>query len=220
MLNAIGCLVKDLDAPGERQGSLALFDSALPGRHGAVVDEPLDEVFRDLEQQAAGLARSQRDADLAELARAEYAEVELASRLHASPGCTLTLDLRGAGQVAGTLLRVGAGWCTVGAGQVPRATGPHRGAYVVRLGAVVALRGVSRRAVPPEARPVTARLGLGSVLREAAQQRPEVTVALTDGSRRAGSLARVGADFAELAEARGGPPLLVPFAGIAWVRQR
>ena len=45
-------------------------------------EERLLAVFDDLEQQAEGLALEARDAEVAELGRAEYAAVDVAARLH------------------------------------------------------------------------------------------------------------------------------------------
>ena len=49
-------------------------------------EERLLDLFDDLEQQADGLALAERDALVVEQSRAEYAEVDLASRLAASVG--------------------------------------------------------------------------------------------------------------------------------------
>jgi hypothetical protein len=66
---------------------------------------------------------------------------------------------------------------------------------------------------------LTARLGLGSVLRRIAGQRDGVVVVSADGERRSGSVGRVGADFLELAVTDGGVEV-VPFAGVVALRGR
>ena len=76
-------------------------------------ERALLELFDDLEQQAEGMALANRDAEVAELARAEYADVDLVSRLHASVDHPVELHVLGAGVVRGRLGRVGAGWCLV-----------------------------------------------------------------------------------------------------------
>ncbi|WP_238993193.1 hypothetical protein [Nocardioides caldifontis] len=172
-------------------------------------ERALLELFDDLEQQAEGLALAQRDADVAELARAEYSEVDLASRLHASVGHEVELTVLGAGPVRGRLGRVGAGWCLV----VNEGPGPDA---VVSLSALLGARGLSHGARPEPLRGVAARLGLGSVVRRLAEEGGRVTVVRTDGERRGGVLARVGADFLELAEE--GRLELVPFAAVAVLR--
>ena len=49
-------------------------------------ERELLDLFEDLEHQAEGLALTDRDAEVAELARSEYAEIDLAARVHASVG--------------------------------------------------------------------------------------------------------------------------------------
>jgi hypothetical protein len=177
-------------------------------------DERLGELFDDLEQQADGLALSQRDAEVAELARAEYAQVDLEARLHASLGRWLLLDVQGAGMLEGTLSRVGAGWCLLAReGQE----------WLVRLAATLSLRGLAERGAPARARPVTARLGLGSALRRVAEDRVDVVLQRVDGTVLRGRLVRVGVDFMDLAaggEAVGSPApvLAVPFQAVAALR--
>ncbi|MGZ6803539.1 MAG: hypothetical protein ACXVFU_10830 [Nocardioidaceae bacterium] len=176
-------------------------------------EERLLAVFDDLEQQAEGLALAERDAAVAELAAAEYAHVDLASRLHGSVGLPLTLDVTGHGAVAGVLARAGADWLLV---EDPAG----RGEWLVRLAAVTEVRGASPAARSVEARGPGARLGLGSALRGLAEERAEVRLARLDGSRLAGYVGRVGADFLELREprpdrAQAEGARLVPFAALA-----
>ncbi len=62
-----------------------------------------EEVFAlldDLEQQAEAMYAAERDADLADRSRAAYREVTLASRLMASVGEVLRLDITGVGGAA------------------------------------------------------------------------------------------------------------------------
>ncbi|HET6562790.1 MAG TPA: hypothetical protein VFG72_13005 [Marmoricola sp.] len=169
------------------------------------------DLFDDLEQQAEGLALVERDAAVAELGRAEYAEVELLSRLHASVGHPVHLHVQGLGMLRGRLDRVGTGWCLV-SGEPPA-----RPETVVRLGAVMSARGLSPRAVPEAVRGPLARLGLGSVLRGLAEEACPVVVALLDGDARRGVPGRVGADFVEVVTADGGAEV-VPFSAVAAVR--
>jgi hypothetical protein len=182
-------------------------------------DELLAGVFEDLEQQAEGLHLLERDAEVADRSRAEYAKVDLASRLHASAGDLVRLTVAGAGTLEGRLSRLGTDWCLLGTPQ-------HE--WVVRFAAVTSARGLSCRAVPEAGRPVTARLGLGSALRGLADAGGPTLVTRVDGSRTAGLLGRVGADFLEVAAsdrepgAEGGRTAqvqLVPFAHLAAVRR-
>ena len=174
-------------------------------------EQRLLDLFEDLEQQAEGAALSARDAEVAELARAEYAEVDLASRVHASVGHQVELTLCGV-VVRGRLARAGAGWCLVVADS-------HE--WVVRLDHLVAGRGLSSQAIPAALRSLTSRLGVGSVLRELAEERAPVTLVRSDGERRNGVLGRVGRDFLELST-EGGSVVgteVVPFSAVVAVRR-
>ena len=176
-------------------------------------EERLLGLFDDLEQQAEAMALTSRDAEVEELGRAEYSQVDLVSRLHASIGCTVQLTVRGTGSVRGRLAQVGSGWCLVG----PEGTAGHE--WVVGLAALTSARGLSSRAVPEPVRPVVGRLGLGSVLRGIAEEGEAVTVLSLDGDQRRGRVLRVGADFAELATEDGTTEVLA-FSGIAVLRRR
>lgn len=155
-------------------------------------EERILDLFEDLEQQAEGLALAERDALVAEQGRAEYAEVDLTARLHASLGTRLLLDVAGEGALDATLLRVGDGWCLLAAG---------RHEWIVVLSAISSVRGLVDRGVPSPARPLTARLGLASALRGVAEERDEVVLHRVDGALVRGPLGRVGADFVEVVAA-------------------
>lgn len=180
------------------------------------VDGSLRTLFEDLEQQAEGLALAERDAELAERGAAEYAEVTLEARLHASVGRAVSLTVAGAGALQGSVVRVAAGWFLLETATVPPSE------WVVVSTALRSVTGASERAVSREARSVTARLGLRSALRGLAESRREVTVHGLDGVVVRGRLGRVGADFVELFPSAdrpraGEPPVLLAFAGIAAV---
>ena len=76
-------------------------------------EERLLALFDDLEQQAEGLALAARDAEVAELGRAEYAHVDLTSRVHGSVRGRLALAVDGVGRMDVELVRAGADWCLV-----------------------------------------------------------------------------------------------------------
>ena len=168
------------------------MDNAL-GWHGGAVgwEERLLAVFDDLEQQAEGLALAARDTDVAELGRAEYAEVDLAGRLHASVGRVVQLELAGWGRRDVLLERVGRACALV--------REPWGGTVtVLNLDQLRGASGLDPGARPEELRRVTARLGLASALRHLADEVDRVAVVRVDGERRTGTLGRLGADFVEL----------------------
>lgn len=171
----------------------------------------------DLEQQAEAAYDAERAVELADRSRAEYHHVSLASRLMASVGAELVLDLRGTGPVSGVLERVGAGWCLLRGSAADRAQD-----WVVRTDAVLRVRGASDRSVPEVAWSPATRLGLGSALRRVADAGEPCVLRLVDGSRHEVLLRRVGADFVEVTagEAGAGRLELVPFAALAAVQRR
>jgi hypothetical protein len=180
-------------------------------------------LFDDLEQQAEGLALVERDAEVAELSRAEYAQVSLTARMHASTGCAVTLGVAGLGILAGTLARVGDGWCLMESRDGGRESLARE--WIVPFAAVSWAAALSERGLDEASRPVSARLGLGSAVRGVAAERAAVRAHLRDGSVLHGHPARVGADFLELASSdveeprgpgRGGRRRqVVPFAALA-----
>jgi len=173
-------------------------------------DERLFDLLDDLEGQAEALYAVEREAELADRSRAEYAAVTLASRLMASAGEEVAIDLAGVGRVAGTLQRVGTGWCLV------RASGSD---WLVLLDAVVSVAGASDRSVPEVAWSPLARLGTGAMLRRLADEAVPSVVHTRDGGRRLASLTRVGRDFVEGVD-DAGRGLLLPLATLAAVQSR
>jgi hypothetical protein len=172
-----------------------------------------EEVFAlldDLEQQAEAAYAAERDAELADRSRAAYREVTLASRLMASVGADVRLDVRGPGAVSGVLERVGEGWCLV--------AGPAQD-WVVHLAAVGSVTGAAERSVPEVAWSPVARLGLGSALRRIADAGERCVLHLVDGTAYDGTLRRIGADFAEVAVGED-RIVLVAFASLAAVQSR
>lgn len=174
-------------------------------------EEQLFALFDDLEQQADGAFAVERDLEVAERAHAEYAAVTAASRLMASVGAEVVLQVEGVGAVTGMLKRVAEGWCLVEGSSTQ---------WLVRTPAVLSARGLGRRSVPEAAWPVTAKLGLGSALRRVAEAGEECRVCLRDGTAYDVRLARVGADFVEATAGDTREPVLHLFGGIAAIQQR
>jgi hypothetical protein len=175
-------------------------------------EEELFALLDDLEQQAESLYDAERDLELADRSRAEYHQVTLASRLMASVGQELVLDLQGVGTVPGTLERIATGWGLL------RGTGQD---WVFRTGAVLRVLGASPRSVPEVAWSPVARLRMGSALRRVADAGERCVLHLLDGGRQDGILRRVGADFVEVSVGEGEARLeLVPFTALAAVQSR
>lgn len=172
-------------------------------------EEQVFSLLDDLEQQAEALYDAQRELDLADRSRSEYAQVTLASRLMASLDAEVGLEVRGVGRVTGTLQRVGAGWCLL------RSRGQD---YIIRGGAIGAVHDASSRSVPEVAWSPVTRLGLGSALRRLAEAGEACLIHLVDGRGHELVLTRVGQDFVEGAGAGG--DVLVPFVALAAVRSR
>ena len=169
----------------------------------------LFDVLDDLEHQAQARYALEREPEIADRGRAEYAAVTLASRLMASLDAEVALEVTGVGRVEGRLGRVAADWCLVhGVGQD----------WVVRSSAVTLARRVSDRSVPELAWSPVTRLGFGSALRRIAEAGHRCVLRLVDGSAHDVHLRRIGADFVEAEEGAG--RLLVAHAAIAAVQSR
>ncbi len=195
-------------------------------------DDRLLAVFDDLELQAEGLALAERDLEVADLGRAAYASVDLASRLRASVGRLLFLDVYGVGNLSGRLARVGTDFVVIestgstGSSGSSGSSGPSGSAerlWVVRCAALGRVGGLSDQAVGDDARSLSSRLGLGSVLRGFAAATVPVSTQTTAGAVVQGRVRRVGADFVELWTADGRSTAqpdweLVPFEAIAALR--
>ena len=173
-------------------------------------EEELFAVLDDLEQQAESLYDADRDLELVDRSRAEYHQVTLASRLTASVGQDLVIDLQGIGAVPGVLDRVGTGWGLL--------RGPGQD-WVFRTAAVLRVIGASERSVPEVAWSPVARLRIGSALRRLADAGERCVLHLADGGRQEGVLRRVGSDFVEVAAGEGRLQL-VAFTALVAVQSR
>jgi hypothetical protein len=174
-------------------------------------EEELFAYLDDLEGRAAALYDAERAPELEDRSRAEYRQVTLASRVMASVGLDVTVELLGVGAVSGRIVRVATGWCLLRG---------HGQDWVVRLDAVGALHGASGRAVPELAWPAVARLGIGSAFRRLADTAEPCSLHLVDGRRHDGVVRRVGADFVEVATGEAGRVVLVALGRLAAVQSR
>jgi hypothetical protein len=173
-------------------------------------EDDLFALFDDLEGQAEALYDAERDPELADRSRAEYRQVTLASRLMASVGADVTIDVVGLGQVSGRLERVADGWCLVSSAAQD---------WIVVLAAVAAVHGAAERSVPEVAWSPVTRLGLGSALRRLAESGQRCVLHLREGSARDGVVRRVGGDFVEMHTASG-RTVLVGFGALAAAQSR
>ena len=173
-------------------------------------EHELFAMFDDLEGQAAALWEADREAELADRARSEYASVTLASRMMASVGGQVALELPGVGRVEGRLSRVGESWCLV--------CSPGQD-WIVPLRHVLVVHGASERSVPEVAWSPLHRLGLASALRRLADAGTRCLLHLTDGARHEAYVERVGGDFIDC-RTSAGARLLVSFEAIVAVQSR
>jgi hypothetical protein len=173
-------------------------------------DEQLFSLLDDLEQQAEAAFDAERDLELADRSRAEYAQVSLASRLMASLDHDLVLEVLGVGRIEGALQRVGTGWCLLhGRGQD----------WIVRHEAIALVHDASRRSVPEVAWSPVTRLGLGSALRRLADAGERCLFHIVDASHHDLLVTRVGQDFVE-GRAVDGRAVLVAYPALSAVQSR
>lgn len=180
-----------------------------------------DDLFTDLEAQAAALDVAERAGEISERTRIEFATIAMHDRLRAAVGAPVRLSLAGGLSVGGTLTRVGADWLLLDEGRA-------REAFVV-LASVRTVAGLARySATPGSDGVVLARLTLRSALRAVARDRSGVRLHLVDGDVLAATIDRVGADFVEVARHPAGEArrrgevrdlALVPFSALAAVRR-
>ncbi|WP_203336837.1 hypothetical protein [Nocardioides limicola] len=178
-------------------------------------EEHLCTLFDELEQQAGVMFAAEREAEMADRRRAEYLGVTLASRLIASVGRDVSVDLAGVGRLHGRLRHAGAQWCLL--------VSPAQD-WVLPLASMLGVHGLSDRSTPEAAWRVSAKLGLGAALRRLGDADEVCVLHLVDGSRREGTVGRIGADFAEIVPAADPgevpAPGLVPLAAIAAVSSK
>ncbi|GEA83473.1 hypothetical protein CWIS_00645 [Cellulomonas sp. A375-1] len=147
-----------------------------------------EALFADLEAGLdAAAAQDLRD-EVAELTRAERAQVRLADRLRASRATPLRLVLRDGQSVDGVVVDTAPQWVLLAPDPVRRA--------LVPVPAVTAVVGLAPYAAP-SAGEVERRLALGHALRALARDRTAVRVD-ADGVSVSGRLERVGADHVDV----------------------
>ncbi len=178
------------------------------------------DLFDDLEAQAAAQDAAEVRGEVADRTRRERGSLHLSDRLRPGTEHPLAVQLAGAGTVRGRLSEVGPDWLllTESAGREA----------LLPLAAVLSVTGVGQRAeVSKGAGEVARRLDLRWVLRGLVRSRAGVTVVLGDGSAATGTLDHVGTDHVDLAEHAAGEPRrpgavrqvrVIPLAALRLVR--
>jgi hypothetical protein len=180
-----------------------------------------EALFDDLEAELDAAEAAELELEVRDRTRREVSRLRLFDRLQPALDQDLTVHVSGAGVLRGRLERAGPDWLLLASADAPAE-------LVVPYAAVLGVTGLSAHSSDPDAQsPVTARLRLGHALRGLAQRRLGVAVTFVDGTAATGTLDRVGADFAELAEHPPGEPRrsglvravrAVPFSALAVVR--
>jgi hypothetical protein len=152
-----------------------------------------DELFADLEGQAASAEAAERAAEVADRTRREVGRLRLVDRLRAASGTSLVVRVLGGEVLTGQVADVGADWVLLEL--------PGTRAALVPLTAVVALSGLGPRTDLPGAEgAVVAKLDLRYALRRLVRDRAVVEMVLSDGTAVSGTLDRVAADHVDLAQ--------------------
>ena len=150
------------------------------------------QLFADLEGQFDEAETAAEQAESASRMRAEVGSVALVDRLGGAVGTVVVLRCRGAGRIAGRLVEVGPDWVLL--------ADDHGREILLATGAVTTVSGLVRRtSTADEGRP-RVRTDLRRALRGVVRDRSVVTMTLDDGTALTGTIDRIGADFAELAE--------------------
>ncbi len=180
-----------------------------------------DDLFSDLEAQAAALQAAERAGEAAERTRIEVGALELGQRLRAATGAAVRVRLAGELTVSGALRRCGPDWLLLDEGGGREA--------LIALAAVLTVGGLTRAAAAPQnPSAVQARLTLRHVLRGIVRDRSPVRLHLRDATVLDATLDRVGADFVDVAlhapgEARRRTEVhdvqLIALAAVAMVRR-
>jgi small nuclear ribonucleoprotein (snRNP)-like protein len=180
-----------------------------------------DELFADLNAQVGARQIAERSAEIEDRTRYEFGQLALVDRLRSAIGGQVRIRCAGGVTMAGRLVRVQPEWLLL--------IEPAGREALVAVTAVRSVGGLGPwSAAAGGQSAVDARLGLRYALRTVARDRSAVRIHLRDGEALDGTLDRIGADFAELAEH---PPgefrrraevtgfVTVPFSAIVAVRR-
>jgi hypothetical protein len=149
-----------------------------------------ERLFADLEARLEAEEGIAVAGDVADLVRAEQAQLAVRDRLRAHLNEELTWSfVSGDPPMTGRLLDVGADWVLV------EATG---GEMLIPTAAVACIGGLSRQ-VAPDSSEVARRLGIGVILRGLLRDRAVVSVRFPGDQCVTGTIDRVGADHVDIA---------------------
>ncbi len=147
-----------------------------------------DDLLADLSAQAEAEESAERDAEVADLVRAEHADVGIADRLRAHEGL-LGLALADGSSLRGSVIDVGKDCLTLSDDGGGQALVPFRG--------VSGFEFLGTAARQPESL-VAQRLGFNAAMRRLARAHAPVRIGLTSGTQRIGALDRVGRDHIDV----------------------
>jgi len=186
-----------------------------------------DRLFADLSADLDAQADAELETEIADRTRYERAQLRLVDRLRGAAGLRLDIRIAGVGTLSGVLGGVGPDWCMLRTGD----PGAHPVEQVVRLGAVLEVRGLATySATPGSEGAVAARFSLAAVARHLARDRAVVTLIMVDGGQATGTVEMAGADIVELSgrrvddmgwdrATREAPRRTIPLEAIAVIRQ-
>ncbi|MGB9378838.1 MAG: hypothetical protein WCB04_15145 [Mycobacteriales bacterium] len=184
-----------------------------------MTDKRWDAFFSDLEGELAAAESADLRLEVADRTRREFGSLRLVDRLRPALGHPVHFTLSGGHTVAGILSEVGSDWVLIG---------ETTGSALVPLAQVRLIGGLGAHSSAPGSEGhVAAALDLRHALRGLARNRAEVVLTTVDGDRVSGTLDRIGADFAEIAQHQPGEPrrrsavqqvLTVPIRAIGVVR--
>jgi hypothetical protein len=175
-----------------------------------------EDLFADLEGQFALQEAVELAGEVADRTRREWALLTVPER--ARPGSVVTVSAAGLPAVAGRVQDVGVDWLLL--------EEQGRRELLISTANVLTIAGLDGGTETIEGE-VRRKLDLRFALRGLARDRAGVQVVLVDGSTRAGTIDRVGADHLELAEHAAGEPrrrgsvtavVLIPLTAISAVR--
>jgi hypothetical protein len=155
-----------------------------------------ERLFADLEARFEADERAEHESDVADLIRAERAQLSLADRLRPHTGAVLTWRLEPAsgvdGSIQAVLLDLGSDWVLI-----TTATGTLRRQLLVPMRSVAWIGGLSGAARVDHSQ-VARRMNLTVILRGRARDRAPLRI-WTSAGQLTGTIDRVGADHLDLA---------------------